>query len=80
MFCKVLDIIVLPDNTVHFYTKLLNTEYFDDHYHAFVVKETLGSKIISLASLNYPSVLHLYSNPSKTDRNLYVVLKYGVCF
>ena len=56
------------------------TEYFDDHYHAFVVKENLGGKIVSLASLNYPFVLHLYLNASKVDRSLYVVPKYGVLY
>ena len=57
MFGKVIDILVLPDNSVHFYVKSLITEYFDDHYHAFVVKEILGGKIVSLASLNYPFVV-----------------------
>ena len=78
VFGKVIDILVLPDSTVHFYVKSLVTEYFDDHYHAFVVKETLGGKVVSLASLEYPFVLHLYSNASKMDRNLYIVPKYGV--
>ena len=78
IFGKVLDILVLPDNSVYFYTKMLITEYFDDHYHAFAVKESLGGKIVSLSSLNYPFVLHLYSNASKVDRNHYVVLKYGI--
>ena len=76
-FGKVIDILVLPDNTVHFYIKILITEYFDEHYHAFVVKESLGGKIVSLVSLSCPFVLHLYSNASKVDKNLYVVLKYG---
>ena len=78
VFGKVVDILVLPDNTVHFHTKTLITEHFDEHYHAFVVKESLGGEIMSLTSLNYPFVLHLYSNASNVDRNLYVVLKYGV--
>ena len=38
LFGKVVDILVLPDNTVHFHTKILITEYFDEHYHAYVVK------------------------------------------
>ncbi len=77
-FGKVIDILVLPDNTVHFHIKVLITEYFDEHYHAYVVKESLGGKIVSLKSLSYPFILHLYSNTSKVDTNVYVVLKYGI--
>ena len=46
------------------------------------MKESLGGTIVSLTSLSYPFILHLYSNASKVDKNVYVVLRYGVsvCF
>ena len=47
VFGKVVDILVLPDNTVNFHTKTLITKYFDEYYHAFVVKESLGGEIMS---------------------------------
>lgn len=78
VFGKVVDILVLPDNSVHFYVNILATKHFDQHHHAFVVSESLSGDLIKLNSLSYPVVLHLYTNTSRDDHNIYVVLKYGV--
>ena len=78
VFGKIVDLIVLPDNSVFFYVNVLTTCHFDQHYHAFVVTENLCGSLVKLSSLSYPSVLHFYSKSLREDRNIYVVLKYGV--
>ena len=80
VFGKLKNILVLPDNTVLFYVTHLDTKYFDKHYHAFVVEETLACELVPLSSLTYPFVLHLYKNAFREDSNLYVVLKYGIYY
>ena len=77
-FGKVVDLIVLPDNSVYFYVNILTTCHFDQHYHAFVVTENLSGGLVKLDSLSYPFVLHFYSNTSRDDKHIYIVLKYGV--
>lgn len=77
LFGKIKDILVLPDNSVFFYVINLITKHFDKHYHAFTVEETMACELVSLSSLCYPFILHLYKNTFKLDSNLYVVLKYG---
>ena len=73
------DILVLPGNTVHFYiVKHLSQNILMNQ----ACCERKFRWYDCVTSLSYPFILNLYSNASKVDRNVYVVLKCGVsvCF
>ena len=69
VFGKVQDILVLPDSSVFFLVNILTTEHFDSHYHAYCVRETIACDLIELSSMEYPFVLHLYTNAYREDYN-----------
>ena len=78
VFGKVQDILVLPDSSVFFLVNILTTEHFDSHYHTYCVRETIACDLIELSSMEYPFVLHLYTNAYREDYNTYIIMKYGL--
>ena len=57
MFGKVIYILLILDNII-FQISHMTVDYFDSHYHAYVVSNSSDKSLIAFQNLNFPSVLH----------------------
>ena len=70
-FSKVLDLLVLLDVLVMEVAQC-HVEYFDSHYHAYLIVQSLNKSYILFSDLTDTSVLHTH----RKDGNLFVYLKH----
>ena len=79
VFGKVMDILVLPDNTVYFYVLVYITDYFDSHYHAYRIHNSADVyNYVTVQCLAKPFLFHAYKSFHRTNHFLYIISKYGI--
>ncbi len=79
-FGRVVAVYVVGANRILLHTEILQTHYFTNHYHGYVV-EHLGSeqKMFCLDDLYNPFPLHLRHLQYDGSTKLFVVPKYHIC-
>ena len=70
------EILVVGSNLVLFVVVVYQSDYFDEHYHAYVVNRSSERVIIPYENLRDPSVLHCRVICGK----LYITMKYFIEF
>lgn len=70
IFGKVEELLVIL-NTLVLLVHVVKTQYFDDHYHTFVVEVTADQSLLFFGNLNNYSMLHFH----KKDGLFYTYLK-----
>ena len=73
MFGKVINILLILDNII-LQISHMKVEYFDSHYHAYVVSNSSDKSLISFQNLNFPSVLHGH----KRNNLIFIYLKHYI--
>ena len=73
MFGKVINILLILDNVILLVSHM-KVEYFDSHYHAYVVSHSSDKSLISFHNLNFPSVLHGH----KRNDLIFIYLKHYI--
>ena len=73
MFGKVINILVILDSVI-LQVSHMKSEYFDSHYHAYVVSHSSHKSLISFHNLKFPSVLHGH----KRNSTIFIYLKYYI--
>ena len=75
IFCKISTIIKTHNNEIILVLIEYVTQYYDDHYHAFCIKDASSVQVCTLDSLLYTYIFHLRQNFSN-DNNIYISYKY----
>lgn len=79
VFGKVMDMLVMPDNTMYFYVLVYVTNYFDSHYHSYAIRPSADIyKYVTIPCLAKPFIFHAFKTFERTNRFLYIVPKYGI--
>lgn len=74
-FGEILDIFLVCSNILLLYVQNYTCEYYDDHYHAFVIKASANNFIVNVDNQQYNIILHshkLFNN----SKELYITLKH----
>ena len=71
LFGRVINVLIILDNVI-LEVCHMKVDYFDDHYHAYVVSHTSNKSFVSFHELKYPFVLHSH----KRNDIIFIYLNY----
>ena len=79
LFGRLEDIFVV-NSRVLFYVTMLETEYFNDHLHAYVITDTSNRSIVLSTQIQSHIPMHIHRVHSRENEVLTVIVcKYHVC-
>lgn len=78
VFGEVVEVYVVGDNRIILYTRILETTYYNHHFHAYAVVRSPSYKLITPNDLYSPSVLQLHHLHVGQVVTSIVVLKYHI--
>ena len=71
------EVIVKYRDCIHIFTKPWTTEYYDDHYQAYVVKETVGAlEVVQPDCLGDYKPVHVVQNYKRYDNLWYIPTRF----